>query len=284
LVKVRDEGTPVYLCIAERRAQRQELENSQVTLPEAIWLAYVLSFISADERLILKFPADKDFENFAGGAGYQMTDLETSCATTDTHSFKNFRRNLCTGPLAKRLLDFNKPVAPAKKPFEKPDPKEPGPKKDKPPNQPKPPRNQPIREKPKALTGDALKKVDLPAAIPQKNCKPDQGKYDLYPEGALRKRLWDRMQEKNAFDAEVTNTYAPLVLTRDMSGKTTSTLDRLSGERKHLQSKHALSGPPVQHFCQFSPTMARLPSTHVPMSRPVLGNVSRMSDLVPQCS
>ncbi len=90
LMKVRDDGTLVYLWIAERRAQRQELVNSQVVLPEAMWLAYVLSFVSAEERLILQVPADKDFSVFGAGAGYQMTDLETSCARTDTHSFKTF--------------------------------------------------------------------------------------------------------------------------------------------------------------------------------------------------
>ena len=125
-----------------------------------------------------------------------MTDLETACTRTDTLSFKKFRQSLCTGPLAKHLMGFNKPVVPKKLPAEKPDPKEPAVKKPKTPPQQKQPQAKPAREKAKPLTGEALKKVDLPAGLPQKNGKPDQVKYDKYPEGSLRKRLWDRMQER----------------------------------------------------------------------------------------
>jgi hypothetical protein len=73
LTKVRDDALPCYLWIAERRAQRQELERDLVVLPEAMWLAYIVNFLTADERFILKVPADKDFVTYNAGAGYTLT-------------------------------------------------------------------------------------------------------------------------------------------------------------------------------------------------------------------
>ena len=83
LTKVRDDALPCYLWIAERRAQRQELERDLVVLPEAMWLAYIVNFLTADERFILKVPADKDFSTFNTGTGYTLTDLENECSIAD---------------------------------------------------------------------------------------------------------------------------------------------------------------------------------------------------------
>ena len=40
LTKVRDDALPVYLWIAERRAQRQELEKVLIDLPESMWYMF----------------------------------------------------------------------------------------------------------------------------------------------------------------------------------------------------------------------------------------------------
>ena len=100
--------------------------------PERVWVSYVLDFVTTDECLILQVLAEKDRAAFAAGVGYAMSDLEASLATTDPRLFRKFRQNLCTGPIAKRLLslyklqpvkaDVKKPVhdkADVKKPFEK---------------------------------------------------------------------------------------------------------------------------------------------------------------------
>jgi len=195
LTKVRDDALPCYLWIAERRAQRQELERDLVVLPESMWLAYIVNFLTADERLILKVPADKDFTTYNAGAGYTLTDLENECSSADPHSFKKFRQSACSNPLAKRLLSFVK-TSP-KKPDPKVDKEKPKPKKeDTPPKPPKPKESKQQKSSGKPLTGDALKKVDLAASLPQKDGKPHQEKYDSFNDGSLRKRVWDRMQER----------------------------------------------------------------------------------------
>ena len=58
LLKVREEGLPVYLWIAERRSERDLLVKDGVQLPERLWLSYVLHFVTNDERLVLQVPAE----------------------------------------------------------------------------------------------------------------------------------------------------------------------------------------------------------------------------------
>ena len=83
LTKVRDEGLPIYLWVAERRAERDLLVRDGITFPESVWLSFVLDFTTNEERIILQVPAEKDLASFNAGAGYLMTTLEASISTTD---------------------------------------------------------------------------------------------------------------------------------------------------------------------------------------------------------
>jgi hypothetical protein len=198
LLKIRDDQLPVYLWIAERRAERDLLTTDGITLPEAVWLSYVLDFVTSDEHLILQVPADKDRAAFNGGAGYDMAALEASLATTDPRSFRKFHQNLCTGPLAKRLLSIHKPVPlkPLIKDDVKPIKKKVDEKVDKAKqkNLPNPPDKKLKQQKP--LEGDALKRLDSDSSLPQKDGKLNKTNYDKWSEGSLRKRLWDRMTSR----------------------------------------------------------------------------------------
>jgi hypothetical protein len=49
-LRVRDNLLFVALWVSERRSERSLLEKDGATLPEKVWLAYVLCFIPADER------------------------------------------------------------------------------------------------------------------------------------------------------------------------------------------------------------------------------------------
>ena len=66
----REDGLHVQLWISERRASRVLLEKDGVKLKEATWLSYTLHFITADERILLKVPADRDQSAYGMGTGY----------------------------------------------------------------------------------------------------------------------------------------------------------------------------------------------------------------------
>ena len=131
-----------------------------------------------------------------------MADLEASVKKVDPRTCKKFRQQWCTEPLAKRIIKLHKLMNPF--------PNLPGANKKKDPdkdaqangleagkktgNQKKTAANQ--RSNKPALTGEALKKLDTPASLPQKNGSADQDRYAKWKEGSLRRRLWDAINAK----------------------------------------------------------------------------------------
>ena len=73
-------------------------------MAESTWMAFTLHFVTNDERVILKVPADKDMKAHNAGAGYLVSDLETALIATDPTTFKTFSHRQCHDPLAKRVL------------------------------------------------------------------------------------------------------------------------------------------------------------------------------------
>ena len=194
-LRVRDDFLFVALWVSERRSERSLLEKDGVTLPEKVWLAYVLCFIPSEERQLLEVPAEQDRDAFNGNVGYTMADLEASVKKVDPRTCKKFRQQWCTEPLAKRIIKLHKLMNPS--------PNLPGANKKKDPdkdaqangleagkktgNQKKTAANQ--RSNKPALTGGALKKLDTPASLPQKNGSADQDRYAKWKEGSLRRRV-----------------------------------------------------------------------------------------------
>jgi hypothetical protein len=117
--KPREEGLPVTLWVAERRAGRSLLEKDGMKMKEKSWLTYTLIFLSSDERTILDIPANRDLPTYMGGtrdpAGYTMEDLEESVSISDPEGFKRFRHNMVSNPLAKRILHRHRAVLSASK-------------------------------------------------------------------------------------------------------------------------------------------------------------------------
>jgi hypothetical protein len=103
-LKPREDALTVSLWTAERRAERSLLETDGITLPECTWLEYVLCFLSAHEKQVLKVPGQKDMKSFNSNAGYNMSDLEAAIALTDPTTFQRFRQAHCTNDLARRIL------------------------------------------------------------------------------------------------------------------------------------------------------------------------------------
>ena len=196
--KRRESGLTIYLWISERRAERALLEHDQVRLPERTWLAYVLHFVSPDERDKLNIPAEKDMAGFNNGNGYTMAHLETAVTASDPLSFKPFRPNQCRDPLAKRImalhaaLDAAAKVTPPSPPGKgnltgkkKPDPKVNFDLSDGKPDEAK------------KLVGAALKALDLPASLPQKDGKPDTARIAKFHEKSLRRRVFNAVLNGN---------------------------------------------------------------------------------------
>jgi hypothetical protein len=103
-LKVREEGLIAVLWVAERRSERALLEKDGLTLPERSWVRFTVCFLTLDERVLLRVPADREMAAYDGGNGYTMVHLDTAIAETDPSTFKRFRQNSLVSSLAKRLL------------------------------------------------------------------------------------------------------------------------------------------------------------------------------------
>jgi hypothetical protein len=104
----REDGLHVQLWISERRAGRVLLEKDGAKLKEATWLSHALHFITADERTLLKVPADRDQSAHGMGTGREMKHLESPPSGADPSSFKRFRHSIVTNPLGKRALRLSR--------------------------------------------------------------------------------------------------------------------------------------------------------------------------------
>ena len=201
-LRPREDALPVALWLSERRSERSLIEKEGVTLPETMWLDYTLSFISSEERQLLKVPADKDISTFNAGAGYQLSGLETAVATTDPDTFRKFRQQHCKGNLARRTLQISRLLVKD----ESSSTEQRGRKSRKSDEKAshsseltdnrKSKSSSTNRRSGKSLTGEALKKLDLPASLPQRDGNPDQERYNKWKEGSLRRRLWDLVKAK----------------------------------------------------------------------------------------
>jgi hypothetical protein len=107
-LKARDENLHIRLWVAERRSERALLEKDGVQMGEKMWLSHTTHFIPQSERVILKLPAEKDFEVCDRNRGHKMPHLESAVSTSDPLSFTRFRHNAVHSPLAKRLLTMHR--------------------------------------------------------------------------------------------------------------------------------------------------------------------------------
>jgi hypothetical protein len=203
-IKPREDGLPVSLWAAERRAERELLTKDNTAMAEATWMQFVLSFVPNEERIILQVPNERDAAALNAGAGYLMTDFEAAVAASDHNTFKRFRQSACTDPLAKRIIAVHKAIAFAdsakgnQKQKVNPDsnlkkkvisaneksPKLPSAANEK---SPKAPSTADAWKSKPAFSGDALKKLDT--TVPG-------GCDTLFKAGTLRKKLLDRVKAK----------------------------------------------------------------------------------------
>jgi hypothetical protein len=124
----------------------------------------------------LDVPADKDMAAFNNNNGYTMTALETAVNASDPPSFKPFRPSQCRDLLAKRIITLHEAHAKVQtKAGSSSSPKETALDKnnfDQSTGQ-KNSSNSSIRK----LEGEALKALDLPTSLPQKDGKPDTARW-----------------------------------------------------------------------------------------------------------
>jgi len=186
----REDGLEITLWVAERRSERSLLEKDGTTMAEATWLSFVTNFITNDERMALKIPADQEMASYDGGNGYLLSTLETALADLDTSTLKRFRQgSVLSNALAKRVVELakfspassEKPINTKKKEISANEKKKPPAKKTF------------VPVEGKTLTGAALKALDTKASLPTKNGSPDPDTYKLYKEHSLRRKLWDRL-------------------------------------------------------------------------------------------
>ena len=199
-LRVRDERVPCYIWIAERSSERKMLEEDGVKYPELTWISYVIHMLSNEERHILNVPSDSVLIT------YSLDQLTLAAANSDPKSFKVFKHSMITSSLGKRTLrihrllkaeekggkandqNANKNDKNGKTGNGKDNPKEKGEKKSQATNDTK-------QSKGKKLSAAQIKALELPAALPQKDGKPDKAIYGLLTEGKTRQRVWQRIED-----------------------------------------------------------------------------------------
>ena len=111
ILKPREEGCPVYLWVAERTSESNLLTANGLAMSNQAWLAYTISFITADERLVLQVPSLQERSNFDDGRGYELADLEAAISQMDVTTLKPFRQSACNDPVAQQILKLTKGLA-----------------------------------------------------------------------------------------------------------------------------------------------------------------------------
>jgi hypothetical protein len=199
-LKVRDEGLTVILWVAERRSERALLEKDGLQLPEHSWVRFTVCFLTLDERVLLKVPADREMAAYDGGGGYTMVHLDTAITEVDPSTLKRFRQSAATSPLAKRLLTIHRATSEKKKTKgseQKPEDfstnKKSGKSNESSSN--KNPKGKKSSSTHSSSSSTATRKdPDLASSLPHVNGALDKGGYyDKWEDGSLRKRLWDRV-------------------------------------------------------------------------------------------
>ena len=194
----RDEFIPCYIWVAERESERKLLESDGVRYPELTWLSFVLHMLSNEERHILDVPPDNLL------AGYSLDKLAQDAAASNPKSFKPFRHNMITSTLGKRVLRINRlVVADDNKKKDDQDSKESSGKKGGKNNSTKNGKDGGESKSSGGQQGDSkknakqLRALELPAALPQKDGKPDKEVYDKLQEGKTRQRVWKNIEDGN---------------------------------------------------------------------------------------
>jgi hypothetical protein len=166
VVKLRENGCPIGLWVAERVAERKLLNEDGIDMSEDTWLELTLSFITNEKKQTLQVPARDRRPDVAGG--YGVAQLQQSLAQFDPSTFKPFRQANCRDPVALRVIDIDRLTLAEKK---KPSP----------------------RKEIHSITKPSDKKQPnkKPAALPTKDGAPDQAVYAKFAVGSLRRRVWD---------------------------------------------------------------------------------------------
>ena len=160
--------------------------------------------------MILHIPADRDMATYRG-TGYTMAMSETAVAAADPQSFKKFRQNSCSSPLAIRLIHLFKAsnIADTERTNRNDNNRE-EPKKGLQKNlKDKPSKRDPYEPKPggKKISDSTNKSVDATKskhkpdtieALPhiKDTGKLDMDRYNKMDAGTLRRRIWDRVVAK----------------------------------------------------------------------------------------
>jgi hypothetical protein len=109
ILKSRDEGCPVRLWVAERMSEMKLLMDDGIKMNDKTWLVFTLAFVTAEERLALRVPAESDREAYKG-KGYSVEDLDKATGEIDARTLKRFRQNACSDPVATRVFQLDKLV------------------------------------------------------------------------------------------------------------------------------------------------------------------------------
>ncbi len=108
ILKPREEGCPVYLWVAERTSESNLLTANGLAMSNQAWLAYTISFIIAEERLVLHVPSLQERSAFDNGRGDELSDLEDAINQMDVTTLKPFRQSACQDPVAQQILKLTK--------------------------------------------------------------------------------------------------------------------------------------------------------------------------------
>ena len=196
-LKPREDALSVSLWAAERRAERSLLETDGIVLPECTWLEFVLCFVSAHEKQVLKVPGQKDMKTFNANAGYKMKDLETAISLTDPTTFQRFRQAHCTNDLARRILLHHRLIKKDAESKKNGLTKNPGDEKTKEILANEKSRNSNQSKSFQKLSAEQIKTIDNVSNLPKKDGSLDIARYEGWKPDSLRRALWDRMQAGN---------------------------------------------------------------------------------------
>jgi hypothetical protein len=185
ILKPRENNCTLSLWVAERVAERRLLGEDGIEMSEETWLELVLAFVTSEERQTLRVPARDQRARNGEHEGYDVAQLQQALSLCDPENFKRFRQANCTDPVAIRVIALERLTSGAVDKAKK------GTKLeihslekleanalDKPP---------PKHTKP---TGSKI------PALPQKGGGPDKEIYAKFPEGSLRRRVWDAIVMK----------------------------------------------------------------------------------------
>ena len=184
ILKPRENNCTLSLWVAERVAERRLLAEDGIEMSEETWLELVLAFVTSEERQTLRVPARDQRARGGDHEGYDVATLQEALALCDSENFKRFRQSNCTDPVAVRVVTIDRLTSGAVDKSKK------GPKLEAHSQE-----KAEVHALSKPPSGGAKPATKTPT-LPQKGGHPDKEVYAKFPEGSLRRRVWDAMVAK----------------------------------------------------------------------------------------